>query len=138
MTAILSPSRFLFLLLSIVCLVFAFAIGLSFLQTNQHAIDRHGEDAIIVASMFDSQGKCNLGSSVVMQNKIGQKLYICFEEEKKVNLHIESSEGRTITDIPAKQISKPWNYIPNVIQREGYAILRSFGDLPEWFCRLFK
>ena len=106
--------------------------------TNQHAIERHGPAAADVAAAFNDNGQCKLGPSAVMKAVTGVEMFICFEEQDptKIDLHVQNSEGGTITDIPSDQISKPVKYLRSVLPRDGYTMETIYGVLPDWFLNL--
>jgi hypothetical protein len=113
----------------------AFAGLIVLCQTNNHAQVEHGPLSAAVAASFDETGKCSWGNSVVMQAKDGRNMFVCFEKSdtNKIDLHVQTDEGKTVTDIPSSQMSRPAAYLKNAIDKWGYKITRAFGDWPQWF-----
>jgi len=111
-------------------------------QLNLHVRERRGETGDKVADMFHGSGQCDEGPSAVLHSlNRNQWLYICFiGETGKVAIWVMTTQiekfGNEITRIPPEQISRPINYVGNVISRDGYVLMQTFGQAPEWFMRL--
>ena len=103
-----------------------------------HAVDKHGEAAVSAAAAFLADGQCRRGPSVVMRSvSRGTEMFICFETEDDVSIHIQTTaEKRSITTIPSKDMSRPISYLRNVITRDGYHLSVEYGSLPDWFYSL--
>jgi len=111
-------------------------------QLNLHVPERRGEAGDKVSDMFHGSGQCDEGPSAVLHSESRQQwLYICFiSATGRVAIWVMTSQlekfGNEITRIPPEQISKPMNYVGNVIARDGYVLMTTFGQAPEWFMRL--
>ena len=86
-------------------------VGLVICVTSLHAWEKRGAVAVQVASSFTEDGHCSQGPSAVMKATNGVRMMVCFTDAKRVQLHIQNSEGGGITDVPADEISRPASYL---------------------------
>ena len=97
-----------------------------------------------VRSMFDARGKCSKGSSVELFSPIMNTwMYICFHGERAsiwvlARRLIDGGADREVTVIPARDMSRPINYITNCISKRGYKLVSSFGELPKWITFILR
>jgi hypothetical protein len=132
-----SPLAFLFLVLVSATIV-TIVVG-------KHAEIRHGAAAVqAVRENFLTDGRCKSGPSAVLKSDlVGSWMFICFRDSSKVDVWIttddlSSESAREITAIPAKHIRNPKNYLLNNVLKRHYSLVRTYGDLPDWFLTIFR
>lgn len=102
-----------------------------------HAIESHGLLANGARSSFE---RCDQIPGAELYSPDRKTwAYLCFfEQGSRMAVQIlsdqrDTDQAREITTIPKEHVSKPWNYVRTLINRDKYRVMTVWGDIPTWF-----